>query len=246
MQRIRLDQLLVARGSVATRSRARDVIRRGLVRVDGFIATKAGMMVGEDAVVTLPEDAAAHVSRAADKLIAALDVFGFDPAGRICLDVGASTGGFSQVLVKRGAAKVYAVDVGHEQLHAALRNEPRIVSLEGVDARKLDHSLICGPVTAIVADVSFISLTKALPASLALAAPGCWLVALIKPQFEVGADGIGKGGIVRDVALRDEAVARVRNWIDGQARWHVGTVLPSPITGGSGNQEFLIGAVHDG
>jgi len=170
-----------------------------------------------------------------------LDAFGFDPEGRVALDVGASTGGFTEVLIARGAAKVYAVDVGRGQLHAKLRVNPKIVALEGTDARALDRKVIRDEVTAIAADVSFIGLPLALPAALGLAAPGAWLVALVKPQFEAGRAAVGKGGIVRDEAARRQAVAKVRHFIE-QAGWMVEGEIASPILGGSGNEEFLIGA----
>ena len=161
----------------------------------------------------------------------------------MALDLGASTGGFTEVLIARGAAKVYAVDVGRGQLHAKLRANPRVIALEGTDARKLDRSVIREEVAAIVADVSFIGLPLALPVPFSLAAPGAWLVALVKPQFEAGRAAIGKGGIVRSEADRLKAVAKVRNFVE-QAGWTVVGEIASPILGGSGNEEFLIGARH--
>jgi 23S rRNA (cytidine1920-2'-O)/16S rRNA (cytidine1409-2'-O)-methyltransferase len=179
------------------------------------------------------------------KLIAALDYFRFPVAGVVALDVGASTGGFTEVLLARGAARVYAVDVGHGQLHARVASDARVVSLEGRDARQLDDMLVSEPVGAIVADVSFISLMKALPVPLTFARAGAWLVALIKPQFEAGRAAVGKRGIVRDPAARQRAVALVRFWVAAQPGWRVLDVIPSPIAGGSGNEEFLLGAVRD-
>lgn len=245
-ERRRLDDEMVARGMVPTRSRARDLVRRGLVRVGETVAAKPAQVISGSIPITVSSDAGNHVSRGAEKLLAALDTFALDPRKRVALDVGASTGGFSEILLSRGAARVYAVDVGHGQLSPRVAADPRVVSNEGVDARELDRVLIPEPVGAIVADVSFISLTLALPAALTLAAPGAWLVALIKPQFEVGRDGVGKGGIVRDAGKRDAAVARVRDWLAAQPGWRVLDVIPSPITGGSGNVEYLIGAMHDG
>ena len=166
----------------------------GLVSVAGVTALKPGAQVAPDAELRLSPGASRYVSRGGEKLEAALDAFGFDPNGTVALDIGASTGGFSDVLIARGAAKIYAVDVGSGQLHAKLRVNPRVVALEGTDARALDRKVIGEEVTAIVADVSFISLTLALPAALKLAAPGAWLVALIKPQFEAGRAAVGKGG----------------------------------------------------
>ncbi len=197
-------------------------------------------------VLTLEPGSADAVSRGGAKLAAALDAFGLDPRHRVALDVGASTGGFTQVLLKRGAEKVYAVDVGHGQLHARLKDDPRVVSLEGCDARSLERATIPEAIAAIVADVSFISLLKALPAALALAMPGAWLVALIKPQFEVGRARIGKRGIVRDASARDAAVEDVSTWLAAQSGWRVVGVIPSPLRGGSGNEEFLLGACKDG
>lgn len=236
--------MLTMRGLAPTRSRARDLILRGLVLVDGAVQTKPGALVGEAA--NLSVDGEAHyVSRGALKLAAALDAFGFAAAGRVGLDVGASTGGFTDVLLSRGALKVYAVDVGHGQLHAKLKDDPRVVSLEGRDARSLTPGDVPDQVGAIVADVSFISLEKALPAALALAVPGAWLVALVKPQFEAGRDAVGKGGIVRDAAVREAQAARIRAWLDQQTGWGVVGLMPSPIQGGSGNEEYLVGARFD-
>ncbi len=244
--RKRLDVSLVERGLVPTRSRARDLIKYGKVRVDARVCTKAGAEVGLEQVLALEPGSIGGVSRGGTKLIAALDAFGLDPEGRIALDVGASTGGFTEVLLDRGAKTVYAVDVGHDQLHARLQSDPRVVSLQGCDARTLTPALIPETVTAIVADVSFISLAKALSAALALAARGAWLAALIKPQFEVGPALVGKGGIVRDETARAAAVDDVTRWLAEQDGWSVAGVVPSPIRGGSGNEEFLIGACKDG
>jgi 23S rRNA (cytidine1920-2'-O)/16S rRNA (cytidine1409-2'-O)-methyltransferase len=242
---VRLDQMLTMRGLAPTRSRARDLILRGLVLVDGAVQTKPGALVGEAMALSV-EGEADYVSRGALKLAAALDAFGFDAAGRVGLDVGASTGGFTDVLLSRGAAKVYAVDVGHGQLVAKLKDDGRVVSLEGRDARSLTREEVPDQVGAIVADVSFISLEKALPASLMLAVPGAWLVALVKPQFEAGRDAIGKGGIVRDAAVREAQGERIRAWLDEQPGWRTVGLMPSPIQGGSGNEEYLVGARFDG
>ena len=244
--RKRLDLLLVERGMAPTRSRARDLVKGGKVLIDGEVCLKVGAEVEEDEALTLREASPPAVSRGGTKLAAALASFEFDPTGLVALDVGASTGGFTEVLLARGAAKVYAVDVGHGQLHASLRDNPRVVSFEGCDARSLTRTLIPEPVAAIVADVSFISLTKALLPALALAAPGAWLVALVKPQFEVGRGGIGKGGIVREPAARQQAVDTVTAWLSAQDSWRIAGVVPSPIKGGSGNEEYLLGALCDG
>lgn len=243
----RLDELLVEQGLVATRSRARDAVLRGLVRVDGEVVTKAGADIGTGARLSIaPEAGTAYVSRGALKLKAALAGFGFDASGRMALDAGASTGGFTEVLLEHGAARVYAVDVGHGQLHPRIRARPEVVALENQDVRGLDARLVAEPIGALVVDVSFISLTKVLPGLLALAAPGCWLVALVKPQFEVGRTAVGKGGVVRDAAAREAAVAAVGRLLAETPGWTVAGVLPSPIVGGSGNVEVLIGARRDG
>jgi 23S rRNA (cytidine1920-2'-O)/16S rRNA (cytidine1409-2'-O)-methyltransferase len=241
----RLDVRMVELGLAPTRARAQDLIRRGLVDVAGVVEQRPGTGVAACAAIHLSQAAGDHVSRGALKLIAALDYFRFPVAGVVALDVGASTGGFTEVLLARGAARVYAVDVGHGQLHVRVASDARVVSLEGRDARQLDDMLVSEPVGAIVADVSFISLIKALPVPLTFARAGAWLVALIKPQFEAGRAAVGKRGIVRDPAARQRAVALVRVWVAAQPGWRVLDVIPSPIAGGSGNEEFLLGAVRD-
>ena len=241
----RLDQALVNRGLVVSRARARDLVLRGEVAVDGIVAAKPAVRVSPTQRLSLAPGAGAYVSRGAVKLRAALDHFGLDPAGRIGLDIGASTGGFTEVLLARGAAKVYAVDNGVGQLHPSLAADTRVISLEDTDARGLTRSSILEPVGALVADVSFISLTKALPAALRLAAPGCWLTCLIKPQFETAPARIPKDGVVTDAAIHAETVASVETWLRGQGGWHILGTISSPIKGGEGNTEFLIGAIHD-
>jgi 23S rRNA (cytidine1920-2'-O)/16S rRNA (cytidine1409-2'-O)-methyltransferase len=217
---------------------------RGQVLVDGAMASKPAQTIAAGAALALTDGAGRYVSRGAEKLLAGLDAFGFDPRDRVALDVGASTGGFTEVLLTRGAAKVYAVDVGRGQLHARLGRDARVVSLETTDARALSQAIIPEPIDVIVSDVSFISLTKALPAALQLATPTAWLIALIKPQFEVGPGHVGKGGIVRDDAMRARAVADIETWLTAGMGWTVAGVVPSPITGGDGNQEYLIGATR--
>ncbi len=180
------------------------------------------------------------------KIEAGLAAFGFDPQGRVALDIGASTGGFTEVLLERGAPRVYAVDVGHGQLSTRLRADARVLTLDGCDARALTPEVIPEPVGCIVADVSFISLIKALPQALALAAPGAWLIALVKPQFELDPRAISRGGIVRHEALHEEAITRVEAWLAAQPGWRVQGVVPSPIAGGSGNREYLLGATLAG
>lgn len=240
----RLDILLVEKNLAPTRSRAADLVRLGAVSVGGVKAVKPGMLVASDARLEVVSEALPYVSRGALKLDAALEAFRFEAKGFVTLDLGASTGGFTEVLLARGAAKVYAVDIGTSQLHPRLRGDARVVCLEGTDSRALDAALIGEAIGAIVADVSFISLTKALPAALRLAGSGVWLIALVKPQFEAGREAVGKGGIVRDPAHRLEAVAGVRRFISATPGWIVTHEMVSPILGKDGNEEFLIGAVH--
>lgn len=237
----RLDRAMVGRGLVPTRSRAHDLISRGLVKVNGQPGLKPAMKVSQTTEIVV-EGPANYVSRGALKLAAALDAFGLDPADCVCLDVGASTGGFTEVLLSYGAAKIYAVDVGHNQLHPNLSSNPKVQSMEGIDARALTRDLVPDPIDVIVADVSFISLEKVLPAAMALTRNGAWLAALIKPQFEAGIDGVGKGGIVRDEKTRQAQIDKISSWISSQKDWRTLGVVPSPIEGGSGNQEYLIGA----
>ena len=240
-EHLRLDQLLVDRGLFASRSRARDAIDRGTVSVDKRIATKAGMSVAHDCEIAIDDPAQAYVSRAALKLIAGLDHFALPVAGRHCLDIGASTGGFTQVLLEREAKSVVAVDVGHDQLAASLRGDARVLNLEGLNARSLTRTDIGPePVHAVVSDVSFISLKIALPLALSLAEPGAWCVLLVKPQFEAGREAIGKGGILRDASLGPAIAEDMGVWLNSLGGWRAVGVIPSPISGGDGNQEFLL------
>lgn len=241
----RLDRLLVEQGLASTRSRARDLIKQGHVLVDGAPLGKPSAMVHPFAVVSLADTAWTYVSRSALKLQAALRRFELTVDNCVCLDIGASTGGFTQVLLEAGALVVYAVDVGRDQLADDLSNNPRVVPLQGCDARRLTVEIVPEPVDAITADVSFISLRLALPVPLSLARPGAWLVALIKPQFEVGRLGIGKRGIVHDAEVQAAAVATIHQWLDVQSGWSVIGVEPSPIPGKAGNREFLICAKHE-
>lgn len=245
MGEMRLDTRLVSDGLVASRARARDLILRGFIRVEGTVCDKPARIVAPSARVELNDDAPKFVSRGAEKIISALDHFGFDPTDQTMLDVGASTGGFTQVLLQRGARRVYAVDVGQSQLHDSLRDDPRVVALEKQDARALTAEIVSEAVDGVVADVSFIALSKVLPSALALTKPYAWLAALIKPQFELEPDSVGKGGIVRDAEARQLAIARVRSAIEALPGWRLLGVIPSPILGGSGNEEFLIGARCD-
>ncbi|MCP1210732.1 TlyA family RNA methyltransferase [Devosia subaequoris] len=222
-----------------SRARARDAILRGTVSVNGAPAKKPNQMVGLDDVLALDDPAAGYVSRAALKLIAGLDAGKIDAGGKTCLDVGSSTGGFTQVLLERGAAKVFAVDVGHDQLHQSLRDDARVASLEGTNARDLDRETIAEPIDLLVSDVSFVSLTKVLAAPLALCGPVADAVILFKPQFEVGREFVGKGGIVSDPAAMERAMAEVEAFVTG-AGFVLRTKVVSPIAGGDGNIETAL------
>lgn len=244
--RRRLDEALVGRGLFQTRSRARDAIQRGVVRVAGKVETKPGREVDGDAEIAVDDPARAYVSRSALKLVAALDQFGIDVAGRIALDVGASTGGFTQVLLERGAAHVFAVDVGHGQIHPSLRDDPRVHVIEGLNARDLTPAHLDGAApSVVVADVSFISLRLALPPALALAAAGASAALLVKPQFEAGREAIGKGGLLKDATLGPRIADDLSTWLDAQPGWRALGHVPSPIEGGDGNREFLLGGTKD-
>jgi 23S rRNA (cytidine1920-2'-O)/16S rRNA (cytidine1409-2'-O)-methyltransferase len=241
-ERRRADRLLVERGLFESRAKAQAAIAAGLVTADGALVRKASDAIAAHAVV---QASAEHswVSRGGVKLAAALDHFGIDPKGRVCLDVGASTGGFTQVLVARGARRVYAVDVGRGQLHPSLRERPEIVSLEETDIRTFTPALLPEPPDLVVADVSFISLKLVLPAALALARKPAHLVALIKPQFEAGRVHLKKG-IVRDAQVHQAVCDDISSFVAGLG-WQVQGVIPSPVTGGDGNREFLMGARHE-
>ena len=240
--RQRADRLLVERGLFESRAKAQAAIEAGLVSANGVAVRKASEEIPVGAMLRA---SAAHpyVSRGGVKLNAALDHFGFDPKGRVCFDVGASTGGFTQVLLERGAGCVYALDVGHGQLHESLRMRPEVVSLEETDIRALSPARLDARPDLITVDVSFISLKQVLPAALALAERPAQLVALIKPQFEAGRAYVKKG-IVRDEAVRAVVCADVAGFVVSLG-WRVADVIPSPIAGGDGNAEFLLGATRD-
>ena len=242
--RARLDEFLVRRGHYATRSRARDAIERGTVAVDGLVAEKPGALVPPNAAILISDPARAYVSRAALKLGAGLDHFGIDPAGAFALDLGASTGGFTQVLLERGVRRVLAIDVGHGQMDSQLKADPRVTCREGLNARDLVAEDLDGDVpTIVVCDVSFISIVLALPPALGLAAPGARGVFLVKPQFEAGREAIGKGGLLRDPAEADATACRLSAWLHGQSGWRSLGIIASPIDGGDGNREFLLGGI---
>jgi len=238
----RVDKLLVDRGLVETRARAQALIMAGKVFSGDRRVAKAGDTLPEDAPLELKGQDHPWVSRGGLKLAHALAAFALDPTGAVAIDVGASTGGFTDVLLTHGAAKVYAVDVGHGQLAWKLRTDPRVVVLERTNARHLTAREIPEPVDWVVCDASFIGLEIVLPAALALARPHAIAVALIKPQFEVGPDRVGKGGVVRDAALHQEVCERIRAWFERQAGWSVIGLTESPILGPEGNKEFLIAA----
>lgn len=242
--RDRLDQTLVVSGPFKSRARARDAILRGCVKVNGATISKPGFRVGPTDSINVADEALHYVSRSALKLIAGLDHFGFDPTGRCALDIGASTGGFTQVLLERGAAKVTAIDVGQGQMHASLVADRRLRNIEGLNARELTVDLLGGEdIMAVVSDVSFISLKLALPPALQLSAPGCFCVLLVKPQFEAGREAIGKGGILRDPTLGGAISDAMSEWLDRQPGWHSLGHIASPIDGGDGNREFLLGGL---
>lgn len=234
----RLDSELVARGLARSRGQARELVDAGRVRVGAAIATKAALSVGQDDAVELVGAPDPYVSRAAHKLVAALDRFGIDPAGRRCVDVGASTGGFTQVLLERGAESVCALDVGHDQLAPAVRADPRVRDCSGTTVRGVAVAALGGPFDLLVSDLSFISLTLVAADLRRLITDGSDLVLLVKPQFEVGRGGLGKGGVVRDARRRAEAVRAVVDSL-GEHRLHVIDVARSPLTGTDGNVEVL-------
>ena len=238
----RLDVILVERGMAPSRARARALVMAGKVYSGTRRLDKAGLPLAADAPLEVKSLDHPWVSRGGVKLAHALDHFGLDPSGALALDIGASTGGFTEVLLEQGAAKVYAVDVGHGQLAWKLRQDERIVVLERTNARALTHDHVPEPVGIITCDASFIGLEVVLPAPLALAAPEATLIALIKPQFEVGRARVGKGGVVRSPALHDEVCQRIRAWIEAQSGWTVLGLTQSPILGPAGNKEFLIAA----
>ena len=261
MPRERLDKLLIDRGLVVSRERARALVMSGAVLVRGQPETKPGTLLDPSVEITLREQDHPYVSRGALKLVKGLDTFAIDPAGKVALDVGASTGGFTDVLLRRGAARVYAIDVGYGQLAWALRNDPRVVVLERENVRNIDLALVPEECDLAVIDVSFISLTLVLPRVAELLCPpprtaghstdpvgspetlkpppGKPIVALIKPQFEVGREQVGKGGVVRDEAIRRSAVDKIREWANANG-FVAGDDVESPITGPAGNVEYLL------
>jgi 23S rRNA (cytidine1920-2'-O)/16S rRNA (cytidine1409-2'-O)-methyltransferase len=244
-KKLRADQLLVERGLAETRTRAQALILAGKVFSGGRRIEKAGQTLPPDLPLEVRGQDHPWVSRGGLKLEHALRVFGMSVAGRVCLDVGASTGGFTDVLLAQGAARVHAVDVGHGQLAWKLRGDPRVVAHEKTNARFLTRNEISEPIGALVCDASFIGLRTLLPAPLALCEPGAWAIALIKPQFEAGRSAVGRNGVVRDPAIRAAACRTIADWWRDLPGWHVLGVTESPIVGAEGNHEFLLAATFD-
>jgi 23S rRNA (cytidine1920-2'-O)/16S rRNA (cytidine1409-2'-O)-methyltransferase len=242
--KLRADQLLLERGHAESRSRAQALIMAGLVFVGERKLAKAGEMLAADAVLDVRGKDHPWVSRGGLKLDHGLQHFGIDVVGAVAMDVGSSTGGFTDVLLTRGSTKVYAVDVGTNQLAWKLRQDSRVVVLEQLNARALTAAHIPEPIDIIVCDASFISLAKVLDVPLGFAREGAHLVALVKPQFEAGRAEVGKGGVVRDAAVHQRVCGAAAQWVEAKG-WRVLGVTPSPITGPEGNVEFLLGAVKD-
>jgi 23S rRNA (cytidine1920-2'-O)/16S rRNA (cytidine1409-2'-O)-methyltransferase len=240
MPKKRLDQVLVERGLADSRARAQALVMAGLVFGGERRLDKPGMTVADDIALDLRGQDHPWVSRGGVKLAKAIGLFSLDPTGLVAIDVGASTGGFTDVLLAHGATKVYAVDVGHGQLAWKLRQDPRVVVLERVNARYLAAEQVPELVDMVVCDASFIGLEVVLPAALALTKRCAWLVALIKPQFEVGKGRVGKGGVVREPELHAEVCQRISDWLAAQPEWTVQGIVESPILGPEGNKEFLI------
>jgi 23S rRNA (cytidine1920-2'-O)/16S rRNA (cytidine1409-2'-O)-methyltransferase len=238
----RADQLLLARGLVESRTKAQALILAGKVFSGERRIAKSGDLLAEDVALEVRGQDHPWVSRGGLKLAHGLAHFGFPPLGRVCLDIGASTGGFTDVLLANGATKVHAVDVGHGQLAWKLRCDPRVVVHEKTNARYLTRNCVPDPIDALVCDASFIGLTTVLPAALALCAPNAWAIVLIKPQFEAGAAAVGNKGVVRDPAVHQAVCERMVRWWLGLPGWTVAGVADSPITGPEGNKEFLLGA----
>ncbi len=240
MSKQRLDQHLVDTGHFPSRARARDAILRGTVSIDGVPAGKPAQKVTTTAAISVQDPAAGYVSRAALKLLEGLSAFSVDPSDKTCLDIGASTGGFTQVLLEKGAAKVHAIDVGHDQLHDSLRTNPLVLAQDGLNARELTTDHLGGDQPQLlVSDVSFISLKLALPPALDLAAPGAEGIFLVKPQFEAGKTNIGKGGLV-DPIVAEQTAKDLQEWLSTVSSWKAVDLIPSPLKGGDGNAEWLL------
>lgn len=234
----RLDQFLDENDLCRSRARARDAILRGCVTVNGRPAAKAGLKISDKDVVEIDDPTAPYVSRAALKLLAGIKASGIEVTGKTCLDLGASTGGFTQVLLEQEAETVFAVDVGRDQLAAEIKTAPQVVNLENTNATLLSDEIVPKPIELLVSDISFVSLTKVIAPALALCTSGADALLLVKPQFEVGREKVGKGGIVKDIAAIEAARRRVDNFVV-QQNWEKRAEVPSPIAGGDGNQEFI-------
>ena len=245
-QKIRADQALLEQGLADSRSKAQAIILAGKVYLDTKKIEKAGQTIPKDAKLEVKGKQHPWVGRGGIKLAHGLDCFEISAKNKTVLDVGSSTGGFTDVALQDGAKKVYAVDVGHGQLDWKLRNDPRVVVMERTNARYLDNVAITEPIELIVCDASFISLKTILPAPMSLAKKGAHLIALIKPQFEVGKESVGKKGVVREPELHKQVVDDIKNWLDGRENWQVLDTDTSPITGPEGNVEFLICAQFNG
>jgi 23S rRNA (cytidine1920-2'-O)/16S rRNA (cytidine1409-2'-O)-methyltransferase len=241
----RADQRLVDLGLAESRARAQALILAGKVFAGERRVEKPGQTVADDAPLVVRGETHPWVSRGGLKLDHALSHFALSPAGRVCLDIGASTGGFTDVLLAHGAARVHAVDVGHGQLAWKLRNDPRVVVHERVNARYLERTTIGETAGALACDASFIGLRTILSAPLALCAPGAWAVALVKPQFEAGPEAVGKGGVVRDPVVHEAVCTAIRSWWSALPGWRVLGLTESPVTGSEGNREFLLAACLD-
>ena len=234
----RLDKIIKQRRLIRSRSRAQRMIEAGRVRVDGRILTRPGHPIDTEAEIEILSFEK-YVSRGGEKLEAALEYFRLAPKGRICLDVGASTGGFTDCLLQEGASKVYAIDVGHDQIHSKIRRDPRVVVREGINARYLEPQDVGEPVDLIVVDVSFISLKLILPALIDLLAPGGELIVLVKPQFEVGKERLPDDGVVKNASDREAVLADLRSFIASETPWGLVNEMKSPIEGANGNIEYL-------
>jgi 23S rRNA (cytidine1920-2'-O)/16S rRNA (cytidine1409-2'-O)-methyltransferase len=237
----RLDKVIKQRRLIRSRSRAQRMIEAGRVKVNGQIVSRPGHPIDSEAEIEIL-GYEPYVSRGGEKLEAALERFRIDPKGRVCLDVGASTGGFTDCLLQHGAAKVYAIDVGHDQLHPRLRSHPLVVAREGLNARYLEPKDIDEPIDLATVDVSFISLKLILPPLVEILAPGGDLVALVKPQFEVGKDALPKDGVVKDAAAQAKALQDVARFLRDETPWHVVDEMVSPVRGEKGNVEFFLRA----
>jgi 23S rRNA (cytidine1920-2'-O)/16S rRNA (cytidine1409-2'-O)-methyltransferase len=242
--RVRVDQLLLAKGLAESRARAQALVLAGIVFAGERRLDKPGILVAPDMEIEVRDRALPWVSRGGLKLARGLEAFAIDPGGMVAIDIGASTGGFTDVLLHGGAARVYAVDVGYGQLADRLRRDPRVIVLERVNARHLGPAEVAEPVDLVVCDASFISLRLVLPAALQLTKPEARLLALIKPQFEAGRAEVGKGGVVRDPATHARVCTEIGQWLDSLPGWSIDGIVDSPITGPAGNREFLVGATR--